>query len=393
MADQTKPELDGTNSEIPAEDLAPDAQAEDAGATMEDAPPMDEAEPAEPESPELEVDAQPPEQAPQPTAPTSKGAGIIPSALIGGGIAALLGFAIAETDVLDPLLPWAEAEVSVEMVEQLTDDLKALNAKVDGIAIPDLGDLEQAVAGLDASVDALGGLEPALDDLNARVAALDERLTALEKAPLTEGVSEAAIAAYEAELAAAREEIQAQKTEIANMIGSAQDARASAEASARAALARTALAELRAALDAGAGYAGQIAVLRDGGVEVPAALAASAATGVTTLAALQQDFPPVARAALADLRAADPGDGGLGSFLTRHLGARSVTPRDGDDPDAVLSRAEAALRGGDMAAALNELSALPPEAEPALAGWVDRARERADTLAAAEALAQRLNSK
>jgi hypothetical protein len=71
--------------------------------------------------------------------------------------------------------------------------------------------------------------------------------------------------------------------------------------------------------------------------------------------------------------------------------ARSVIPREGDDPDAVLSRAEAAVKGGDIDVALTELEALPEVAQEAMADWTAKARLRAEALGAAFGLAQDLN--
>ena len=95
--------------------------------------------------------------------------------------------------------------------------------------------------------------------------------------------------------------------------------------------------------------------LAAGGVTVPDALSAPAKEGVADPGvALRSSFAPAARTALADARDADKTTG-LVAFLQRQTGARSVTPQEGDSPDAVLSRAEAALAGGDVAAALSEL--------------------------------------
>jgi len=106
---------------------------------------------------------------------------------------------------------------------------------------------------------------------------------------------------------------------------------------------------------------------------------------------LRDTFPPAARAALADLRQETRGTGLL-AFLERQTGARSVTPRAGDDPDAVLSRAEAAVTSGDLATALDLVAALPEAAQAALADWVAQASSRHQAIAAADALAQSLNS-
>ena len=54
--------------------------------------------------------------------------------------------------------------------------------------------------------------------------------------------------------------------------------------------------------------------------------------------------------------------------------------------------AEAALVAGDLAKALDEISTLPDPAQAALADWVSVARTRQAAIAAADALAQSLNS-
>ena len=90
------------------------------------------------------------------------------------------------------------------------------------------------------------------------------------------------------------------------------------------------------------------------GAEIPAALA-NAGDGIPTLLTLQEGFAEPARAALDASIRADMGDGWanrLTSFLRSQSGARSLTPHEGADPDAVLSRAEAALCGGTLVFAL-----------------------------------------
>ena len=66
----------------------------------------------------------------------------------------------------------------------------------------------------------------------------------------------------------------------------------------------------------------------------------------------------------------------LSAFLRSQSGARSLTPREGTDPDAVLSRAEAALRDGQIKAALAELAGLPPAGTEAMAPWIADATRR-----------------
>jgi hypothetical protein len=57
----------------------------------------------------------------------------------------------------------------------------------------------------------------------------------------------------------------------------------------------------------------------------------------------------------------------------RRIGADAT----GDEPGAVLARAEAALKQGDLAAAIKEVESLPAPAREAYAGWLDDTRARA----------------
>ncbi|MFC3119087.1 mitofilin family membrane protein [Jhaorihella thermophila] len=78
--------------------------------------------------------------------------------------------------------------------------------------------------------------------------------------------------------------------------------------------------------------------------------------------------------------------------MERQLGLRSVKPRAGDDADAILSRAEAALTGGDLNRALAELDALPQTARDAMSDWLAQARTRQAAIAAVDDLIQSLNT-
>jgi len=158
--------------------------------------------------------------------------------------------------------------------------------------------------------------------------------------------------------------------------GAAASVVAEAEALAR----QAAQNQIALALQSGAPFAEQVDILGD----VPADLVAVAEDGVVTQDTLIADFPPLAREALRLARSGESG-GGMGSLFRNAFNPRSLEPREGDDPDAVLSRAEAAVRGGDIAAALTEMEGLPAEAAAPLADWRARAETRAAALAAADA--------
>ena len=81
----------------------------------------------------------------------------------------------------------------------------------------------------------------------------------------------------------------------------------------------------------------------------------------------------------------------LTSFLRSQSGARSLTPHEGTDADAVLSRAEAALREGQIKAALAELAGLPPAGAELMKPWIADATRRLDTEQAISDLSATLN--
>ena len=97
-----------------------------------------------------------------------------------------------------------------------------------------------------------------------------------------------------------------------------------------------------------------------------------------------------ARAALEAALRADMGDSWTDramSFFRTQTGARSLTPREGSDPDAILSRAEAALAKGDLVTTLAELDSLPEVARAAMADWRSTADQRLSAITALRELA------
>jgi len=70
---------------------------------------------------------------------------------------------------------------------------------------------------------------------------------------------------------------------------------------------------------------------------------------------------------------------------------RSLEPREGAGADAVLSRAQAALRNGDVGGALSELDDLAPEGLAEMRGWMDLANSRVDALADIASLRANVN--
>jgi hypothetical protein len=331
--------------------------------------------------------------------------GFVP-AVLGGLVAVAIGFGVARTELLDPYLPdvLKSPDYGAALAAQ-SAALDDLRAKVAAIPPPDLSGVENRLDALRSEItkttEKVTGLSGRIDTLDQRMTALqglDARLTALEKRPVEQGASDQAIAAYDRELAALRASIADQRAEVEKLLKSARESEDQARAlekkaarSARVAATRATLAQLRIALDSGAPYGGLLQALGNDGLTIPDELRANAETGVPTLAELADAFPDAARAALAAARAQSADGGSIGAFLKRQLGARSVAPRPGDDPDAVLSRAEAALKGGDLDTALNEISTLPDVAASAMSDWAGLARERLAAMKAVDTLAQGLN--
>lgn len=321
--------------------------------------------------------------------------GFVPM-LLGGVAAAALGFfaAMAMPGLVSQPPDPAVGEMQSRLDSQ-SGDIEGLTSRSDTFAT-DIEDIRTALGGIDTAA-----LQTALTDLTAQVSQIDERLTALERRPVEESVSPEAMAAYEREFEQLRQSVSQQQQElnaaleeernrIAAMADEARTSETNAAAQAQLAESRTILAELTTRLREGEAYAEQLGALRENDVTVPEPLAAPAADGVAALGALQDDFPPLARDALRQVRA-EQGNTGVGDAIQNLFNARSVTPREGDDADAVLSRAEAALDSGNLDTALTELEALPASAAEVMSGWVSRAQTRRDALDAASALADELN--
>jgi hypothetical protein len=123
-------------------------------------------------------------------------------------------------------------------------------------------------------------------------------------------------------------------------------------------------------------------------------LVAAAPYGVPTADALARAFPEQSRTALIAARTTSTSQASssnrVGDFLRSQLGMRSITPRAGNDPDAVLSRAEAAIQAGQVSNALSALTALPDSARTSMAGWIEQAELRQAAQLAVAALSQHL---
>lgn len=262
---------------------------------------------------------------------------------------------------IPPALLDALRSAALDKVNALSERVAAAEAQV--------GAVQQQVEAVAGQIEALGGVQ---------AGSTGEQLTA-----------------YEQQLAALQSDLDAQRDAIAAAQVRAEEMNAAATAQQHAVLAEAALARVRAAVTGGGVFAGPLAELQAAtGTEIAAALTAVADTGVKSLPQLQDSFPAAARAGLDAAITAEAGRGTamerLGSFLRAQSGARSLSEREGDDPDAVLSRAEARLSDGDVAAVLDEIAGLNEAGQVAMLDWIADAQARVDAQAAVDDLASTL---
>ena len=297
--------------------------------------------------------------------------------VLGGVIAGTLGFVASEMNVLNTRV---DTDALRQDLAQQRSDIEALRTAEAPASpgAPDLSGIEEAIAGISQTVGAI-----------------ESRLAELENRPVATAEPTTPQPDYRDELAALQASVEEQQSEIERLLDSAMSVEEATQNAVRQAAVQRALTGITAALNSGSGYDAEIGDLENNGVsDVPAGLTAPAAEGVPTLLELQTDYPDAAREALAAARAsgADGEGTGVAGFLRRQLSARSVAPREGSAPDAILSRAEAAVREGRLADALADLDGLPPQSKTAMDSWLRRAQARVDAETAVQDLSQRLTA-
>lgn len=329
--------------------------------------------------------------------------------LFGGIVAAVFGAAALRYGILEGWVEIGGGKTAglQAMIDAQTAQITGLEAALEGLrtelvsvrdAAPDPGLVTGA---LDEVATRVGGVSDGLVALGQRLDATDARLAGLETQPIPKAELPAEmVAAYEARLAGLQgtmdERFDRMQDALNARLAEIEAAASDAGAAAKTAEARVALAEIEAALDSGTGFAEPLNALAEtANVTPPVPLAETAETGVPSLASLQAEFPAAARAALTEATRAATSDGSINwltAFFRTQMGARSLEPREGDDPDAVLSRAEAATGRGDLDTALTEIATLPAGGRAELANWAARAETRRTALAAAKTLSEQLNS-
>jgi hypothetical protein len=355
-----------------------------------------EAEVTEVQEPAVEAMTPLPDGTPVPAPVAQRRYGGFLGMVAGGALALAAGFVVSHLDLLG-LRPVPDDSAITALADRTAtlEQGLAATAKVE----EQVGLLSTRLDAMENAADAaLPPLRADLQTLSGRLDKLEQSLAMLANLPGDGTVPPAQIAALSAAVETLRTELAGLKAApdddalraiARDELGkweaeSAEKHRVEAEAIAAKAARAAALTRLSAAAETGLPYADALAALR--GEALPDVITRYAETG---LPPLSQGFADAARAALdAALRIAPGANLGdrLLSFLKVQTGARSLTPQEGDDPDAILSRAEAAVAAGDAQKALNEIAALAPEAQAELADWARLAQDRLAFVAAVQAL-------
>lgn len=336
--------------------------------------------------------------------PKDARSGFLPM-MFGGVVAGAIGFLAAS---IWPVFQDRSAEFDpAPLVEEVTsnaDGLSAVQAEVAELrSLPDASDLQmigtqvtdlaKELEGLSSEVVSVQkSIEAAESELEAQIEDIEVRLSILESAPTAAGISAEQMSGLRAEISsltsAAEARLATAQEEAAAIEAAAEEARKLAAQkevqAAQEAQKQVALIDLKAAVESGVEYTEVLGDLGD----VPTVLSENAETGVPTLKELQQGFPDVARTFLAETQVV-PDDASSGerliAFFKRRTNARSLTPQDGQSPDAILSRVEAKLGDGLLSEALSELEAIPEIDGSPLSNWVSQVQLR---LSVVDALSQ-----
>ena len=306
----------------------------------------------------------------------------------------------------------------LERARPATDDSKGL-AALDGRlktletrkveAAPDLSGLAGRVSALEESLESLaktaqdGGSIAEGAALDAKVNDMEQRLQAsvagaldAQKAETVTGLEavQGEVTALKAKLGALAEanlvdasDLGPELTEIDQRLAKLEGALPALSAAidrsaagARSGALAMAFANLRDAVSAGRPFATELAAIQSLHPESHAlgALPAHAGTGIPTVPELARKLRALARASL--MPPPGVGESFVDSVIASAKSAIAIRRIDaaatGSEPGAVLARAEAQLKQGELAAAVKEVETLPAPSRDAFAGWLDDARAR-----------------
>lgn len=325
-----------------------------------------------------------------------KSSGVVPL-VASGFICAGLGFGAAILS--QPSNPiWPVHPDVAQFRGETTGQIKGIDTRLNALE-GRVTDVDQRAVG-DVFQSDLAELSNRYDQRLLEIASqlenFDKRLAALEKSTIESALPDEMVAQYQDEVKRLKETLEAQRESLQQFMSETAETANEVTQRAKDTVARGILAQIRAAIDAGGPFDTAIHEFDEQvGDAIPNQLRSQAQEGVQTYQELRDSFAETARSALNAARDElneSEGFTGIGNYLRKQFQARSVTPKTGDDADAVLSRAEQALRENDLNGALNELDALPDAARDQMQPWIGQARERQDALEQLDILSQEIGN-
>lgn len=257
-----------------------------------------------------------------------------------------------------PAVSTAAAIPAVESLaaeqDRLASAVAAIETRLDG--------LQQAVDEVRKGVDAVAGNGDDIKGLTGAVSGLEERIARLERSAIQTGTLESQVRELSAKALSLREGFASLNTAV------------------------LAVSQLGQAIAAGTPYVRELAAVRaiagndPATAEAIAGLEAQASSGIPTTASLAAQFPAVADA----IARAAPTSGGdtwidrVADKFASLVSIRATGPaaaRAGGI-DAALAQAEAELKAGDLAAAVDVVKRIEGQAAIPAAEWLQRAELR-----------------
>ena len=342
------------------------------------------AEPASAETaPKGEDSVQPPSPEPIKPAPPARGVSGLASGLAGGALALLAGAGLQWAGILPTFGSGAEiaalrqeiaalaekpgaSAIDPAVIDALTSGQTALTQSFETLRadLSAASDAQKSISGevaaLKLSGGAAGGDPAAMAEVSSKIAALEAKL---------DGVSGNDASAKLSEMQA---QIAALQQSAGNQTGASNVAQAIAAAG------------LKAAIDRGGVFASELETFATVAPASPELeqLKNLAASGVPSKTELSAEFGSVADAMLAATQAVDP-NASLFARLTASakglVRSRPVGAIEGDSPEALVARMEAAVGKGDLDAALAEAEKLPDAARAAGIDYIGKLTARRDT--------------
>ena len=261
-------------------------------------------------------------------------------------------------------------------VETLNGQVAQIQKELGALATQgDLTVIEKKLAALTKKVD---GLPPGVT--KEELAALADRVTQLEAAAPA-GSGSGASSEQVVALSHRIDSVQTRLNALGDQIAALEKKSASGSGDSAVAARAIAVVALRRAVDEGAPFVTDLDLAAALGLpaEDVAALKPFAEKGVPTKAALASEFTTVGEAIVQATTKANPNAGlldrimaGLGSLVT----VRPTGPVEGNDPAAIVSRMDAAVKAGDFAMALTERQGLPEAGKQASAAWAEAVTSR-----------------